>query len=401
MRRPLSIRLLTVLFFIAPLAILVFNAMINMVPLYGPGNVWFRLSTPDRLILLLYPLTALAMYQVRPWGWWFIIGSAAVLVGYNVVVFLRSYFISPALMAGMNLVLFLFAGLFFRKHIIAPYFNPQLRWWEQQKCYDDSTYAKVINDGSIMIIDNISRGGCFLIATSELSGLRNLFLEIVHGRFHIRLMADVVRQERHSQEVIGYGMMFTRISEQEAAGLEEFLSTLRKISDDTPDIETDEEMLHEGHRHNPRFETGYHLKLVCHAVAQGSVTAAMAAAEDGAPALEGGHPAGFIDISRSGCSILATGGPEVGTSCALGMSFHHDREDVPVRVIWKKPVRSMWKFGLRFDNPDRHHRKIIATVIREARITGAVPEQRDRSGWDLKAEEALSNTPIGRLRRRS
>jgi hypothetical protein len=402
MRRPLSIRLLSIAFLFAPLAVLFFNAMISMVPLYGPGNVWLRLALADRLILLMYPLTAIAIYLVRPWGWWFMLFSATVLVAYNVLAYLQSSFASLVTMVGMNLALFLVAALFFRKHIIAPYFNPNLRWWEQKPRFDDSTYAKIVNDGSMLLIDNISRGGCFLIAREELSSQRNLFVEIVHGRFHIRLMADVVRHERHENGVIGYGLMFTKITDPQAAGLEEFLSTLRMVSE-VPEVSPGVAP-GSGQRGNPRFETGHHLRLLCGA----ALTDATPAASADGDALPGGSagnqdlpgfPAGFVDISKSGCSILAVNGPELGEDCSLALSYHGRRVELPVRSVWRKPVRSLWKYGLQFQNTNHEMKKIINEIIREEILTGAVPEQRDRSGWEIRVEESMINTPLGALNR--
>jgi len=84
---------------------------------------------------LVYPLGALAVFSVKRWGWYLFLGCSAILIGYNLFVFILSPRYNILLLVLFNLALSVVAGVLFRKHVIAPYFNPRLRWWATEPRY--------------------------------------------------------------------------------------------------------------------------------------------------------------------------------------------------------------------------------------------------------------------------
>jgi hypothetical protein len=374
MHRPISIRVLSILFFLAPLGVILFNSVLGMIPLYGYGSIWVRLTLSDYLILSLYPLTAYAIFQIRPWGWWWIIISAIVLVSYNILAFFQTSFVTMGTMISMNLLLFGFAGLFFRKHIIAPYFTPNLRWWEQDPRYDDQTYARILETGDMLLIDNISAGGCYLVSDSKIEFEGPVELELFSGKIHIRLKAKLVRTIE--QGVYGYGFMFSRTSTEEKTGLEKFLEKLRSIH-----AESEGSSDHEDRKYT-RFDLGYQLHIKKAESSQGEIHASHGA---------------FIDISQSGASVHSLCNLKTGDLVHVHLNFHHQEFALPSKIIWSSHRDPIPVYGLHFETDKRIKRKVIQNMIRELKKIGAYKESGNRQAYLEKCEEAFVNTPIGKL----
>ena len=70
-----------------------------------------------------------------------------------------------------NVILAIVAGIFFRKHIIAPYFNPRLRWWEAEPRYKIDIHAEIItgNAGLTGEILDISQSGFFMSLAQDIT----------------------------------------------------------------------------------------------------------------------------------------------------------------------------------------------------------------------------------------
>ena len=136
LKRPKSIMFFSILLLLSPALTVAANAYINMVPLWGAGNIFSRLLPTDLIILFIYPVAAFSVFSVRRTGWWIFIVSALLIMAYNIAAYVRNPMISLFGMILFNLAILAVAGFFFRKHIIAPYFNPRLRWWEQASRYD-------------------------------------------------------------------------------------------------------------------------------------------------------------------------------------------------------------------------------------------------------------------------
>ena len=142
-RKPLIIILISLCFFISPVFILLQASILTLTPVIGPYNIFSKLSPHDVFILCLYPLCAAAVFSVRRWGWYVFLAASVYLVAANIITFaLRPHYHVLSLII-YNLILTVAAGIFFRRDVIAPYFNPPLRWWEQPKRFGVDMFFEI------------------------------------------------------------------------------------------------------------------------------------------------------------------------------------------------------------------------------------------------------------------
>src|SRR3972149_1607438 len=90
-RRPLAIMIISICYFIAPAAVIVFNALASGHSLLGPQSLFSRLHPSELLILVLYPLSAVALLSVKKWGWYLFLGCSAALIAHTT----GSYVVAP------------------------------------------------------------------------------------------------------------------------------------------------------------------------------------------------------------------------------------------------------------------------------------------------------------------
>ena len=133
-RKPLSVIIISIFYFLEPFGNLIQAAYINQMPLFGHGSILSRLLWSDWIILALFPIVAIGIYMMKKWGWYLFLGFSALLIFYNIYVY---KFLNPnyslKIILAFILIITLTSALFLRKSIYAPYFNPRLRWWETAK----------------------------------------------------------------------------------------------------------------------------------------------------------------------------------------------------------------------------------------------------------------------------
>lgn len=366
-RKPMSIVALSIIFFLSPLAILSLNAAISMVPLFGFESIIFRLKIYDIFILILYPLTGVSIFIVKKWGWWVIITSAVIMIIYNIIMFYLNPFSSLFLILFMNLVLFAITLVFFRKHIIAPYFNPQLRWWEQDQRYEIDIYLKFLGMNRNVIISDISEGGCYIFVDFLIDAGSELPVKIVCGSLHLTVNAKVMRIARESDRYFGYGLMFQKIDDVEREGLRQLLKKLKSFSSyDNENIDSDEK------RSAARFFISYNLSLSCENV---------------------NNPINLVDVSKSGCSLRTSMDLETGHKCHFHFRMEEKSHSIPSRIIWKKSNRDSKQYGVKFLDFDRESRSALLKMISSITKLGAKKRGMDKDDYDRKCDEKLNNTP--------
>lgn len=367
MRKPLSILILSLLFLLSPLAILVFNAALNMVPLIGYGSILYRLRIQDLLILSLYPVAALSIFLVKKWGWWTLVSSALLMILYNLVTLFYNPFASTALVLLMNGALFAVALLFFRKHLIAPYFHPRLRWWEQDQRYEIDIYLKFLGTDRNVIISDISEGGCYIFVDYLIETGAEVPVMIVCGAFHITLQAKVMRIARESEKYYGFGLMFLKMDEVQKAGLDKLLKKLKTISADGEESSEAEEK-----RSAERYFIAYDLSLTL-----GEET----------------RPLSLSDISMSGCSLFTTLEMAAGDRCKINLVVKEKHYSIESSVVWKKSRGEQRIYGVKFTSPKREQRKALRYMISSAKKLGAVKRETDKEDYYRRCDEEARQTP--------
>ncbi|MBI9097749.1 MAG: PilZ domain-containing protein [Spirochaetaceae bacterium] len=367
LRKPISIIILSVLFFLSPLAILIVNAALNMVPLIGYGSIIFRLKIFDIIILSLYLISSLSIFLVRKWGWWVLIFSAVTMFVYNLITFFINPFSSLLILLLMNLGLFLTAIIFFRKHLIAPYFNPQLRWWKQDQRYEIDIYLKLLGINKNVIISDISEGGCYIFVDFLIDSGAVLPVLVVCGDFHISIKAKIMRIANETEQYYGYGLMFQNLNEVEKEGLRQLLNKLKAFSQfESDNIDSDEK----------RTSTRYFI------------------ANDLSISMDRENsPANLMDISRSGCSLLTAVEMETNHKCLFHFRVKQTIHTVPALVIWKKSDKDGRQYGLKFQDMDKPSKKALYKMISSFLRLGARKRKITKKDFYQRCEETLNETP--------
>jgi c-di-GMP-binding flagellar brake protein YcgR len=217
---------------LSPILILVQGAIVHRLPLFGPESIITRLYFTDLIVLFVYPIGALAVFSVKRWGWYLFLGASAVLIGYNVFVYTLSPRYNLPLLILYNLALAVVSGIFFRKHVIAPYFNPRLRWWETEPRYGIDIAVDILRNAgalSAQLLD-ISESGCFLTTDHKLRVGRTYSLHIRCMQLKAAVSGKVMRTAAAygAGTTTGYGMMFVGMNEEHKRQLYALVATLER-----------------------------------------------------------------------------------------------------------------------------------------------------------------------------
>lgn len=227
-RKPIVIIIIALICLISPLFIILNSSIANMIPLTGPSNIFMRLAVADLLVLLLYPIMAVAIFSVRKSGWWIFIVSSAILISYNVYSFIQNPFVTLPSLLIFNLILVVTALIFFRKHLIAPYFSPEIRWWESDKRFKIHIEAIFPTEHFLtaQILD-ISRTGCYISSIAEPLHIgESLPMTIRFYQTEIHLIARIIRYSEFPFP--GFGIQFIKIDKITDQGLKSMLDELKR-----------------------------------------------------------------------------------------------------------------------------------------------------------------------------
>lgn len=376
MKKPLSIIILSVLFLISPFLILLFNAALNMIPILGYGSIFYRLTLQDIIILLLYPLSAISIWLVRKWGWWVLICSAVIMICYNSISLIYNPFASALTVLLMNSALFGVAILFFRRHLIAPYFHPRLRWWEQDRRYEIDIYLEFTGIKRNVVISDISMGGCYIYVDFLLETGVDLPVQIVYGNFHISLFARIMRIAEKEDGYFGYGLMFQKIDSIQKKGLNQLIDRLKSFVPADHEKESFDER-----RSSHRYFLNYDFSLQCADI---------------------NLPVNLSDISKSGCSLIINREISDVLPCQLHYMIDQFSHKISVETVWKHHMVDRVVYGMKFTNLTREDKKSLNRLIEVLRQMGAKKRETPIDDYRRLCEEEAEDTPyriISRLRK--
>ena len=230
-RRPTVIVVLAGLYILSPILILAQNLILNRLPLLGTSGILSRLSPYDIVILFLYAVAGLVIYSMKRWGWYFFLVLSFILISYNVFVFAIRPVYTPLVMIAYNIALTVIASLFFRKHVIAPYFNPRIRWWENDLRFAIDIRARISEDGKTdegMIWD-ISESGCLIVLHQEIPLGKGYNIDLRCLDKSVSLRGRSMRKD--STTVAGkdaFGFMFVEKDGQQKRDLSKLIGTLER-----------------------------------------------------------------------------------------------------------------------------------------------------------------------------
>ncbi len=227
-KRPLSFTFISLCYFVAPLVQIAQIAYFNDWPFLGPRSVFYHLSIYEWSILAVFPVIAIGLFKVTKWGYSLFIAFSAFLILNNAL----NYFVSPTYNTNILMLVQIFlaglVGLFLQKHNSAPYFNPQLKWWERDARYHVNLGARLkvgqnMTDCNIL---DISKGGCFAQLDKRCILGNTYWLTINLDDIHFNVMGRVMWDSKFNPK--GYGLMFVGMQEGELRALRTLMNALKQ-----------------------------------------------------------------------------------------------------------------------------------------------------------------------------
>lgn len=154
--------------------ILDFNLFTFQFGIWGQIHMFALLS-----IWILFWITAVGVYLVRPWGFVLSVVTAALNWVFSLMVFklatvpgpmsppLGLDFLQPTALT--NLVFFIPVLVILQRDLLAPFFNPKLKWWEQHKRIKASLKIEADIQGTKLEFKtfDVSKVGIFLATDKE------------------------------------------------------------------------------------------------------------------------------------------------------------------------------------------------------------------------------------------
>jgi len=383
-KRPLIIIIIFICYLLSPLAILVQASLIHHIPVFGPRNIFERLFITDIIVLAFYPLCAIGIFSVKKWGWYLFLVCSLLLIGYNTTVYLINPRYTPVLLILYNAVLAVVAGIFFRKHIIAPYFNPHLRWWETETRYRIDIYTELtIIEGKKLrgeILDVSSSG--FLVSFDhdlKLGSTHTFSLRCL--RHFIEVMGKVMRKSSSDDEGDFYGVMFMKLTPFVRDALDALITDLEKsgFRDSHREHVTAREKAAEKRTVSriqdtaPRY-TVEHTVVLKH--------------EDDSIHCQ------LQDLSRRGCFVKTQQDIPEDAMYRLSLRCMKHKVELNGRIEWKSELDEQHGYGIMFINLTRGEQKNLNMIIHALKRIGVKDRLKDAHPIpDEAIERSISHTP--------
>jgi hypothetical protein len=380
-RRPRIITILTIGYVVSPFFILLQGASVHHLPLFGPEGILLRLYITDIAVLLLYPLSAVAIYSVKKWGWYLFIGCALCLVAYNGYVFSLSPRYNVVFLLLFNIAIALVAGIFFRRHIIAPYFNPRLRWWETEPRYSIEVYAELAAEGRRLCVEllDVSTGGCYGSLRARLCPGETFPMTIHCMKRQADVTGKLLRVVPLEDDLVGCGFMFVGKTEQQERALQDILKFLERGGLRNCKREEEPKMSVPGLLHHEHVETASRY-LVSHGAH---------IFVDAVPV-----PCMVDDLSKNGCFIHTQRALSEGSRCTLLLQCLKTELTVQGVVKRKSELQGLYGYGIAFADLSRPLERELRYLLRILKRIGAVSRLKTASPVsDRVIDEAVRNTP--------
>lgn len=299
------------------------------------------------------------------------IASAAGIFVYNIAAYVNNPMISIIGVIMFNLLLFFSAGFFFRKHTIAPYFNPRLRWWEQACRYDiDLGVALEYSDSyELGYLEDISMGGCFIRISEkvEVGVIYPLTLSL-GTEMSVSVRGRIMRTVTDDCSLPGYGVMFSSLTETEKSGLSKMMAGLYKLGiGEAPGAGVGSEQ-----REFDRYSVNISISFRY----EGEIL-----------------PARLINLSSTGACLETMMDMEMGEFCGFYCTLGYNSADVDGVIKWKKKLEHHKHYGIAFINQSKKQRADISQILGTIKALGGRERSRDKEEYEKLIERTLPLTP--------
>lgn len=227
-KKPLSIRIISLFYFLAPLVNVAQTAYFNHWPLFGPRSVFYHFSGTEWMIMGFFPLVAFGVFNVTRSGYFLFLGFSAFLILRNSYLYMLNPAYNIYLVLLFHLITAGSVGFFLQKHIIAPYFNPKLKWWKRDERFPINIAAQArfhdqLLDCSVL---DVSLSGCFAKVAKpfKLGDMVWIYLSVGDAKFSA--MAKVMWVNTKSPK--GFGFMFVGMEPSDKKNIKKLISYLKK-----------------------------------------------------------------------------------------------------------------------------------------------------------------------------
>jgi hypothetical protein len=343
----------SVCYFIAPAAILALVSLASGRPLSEP-----HLSGLP--ILVLYPLSAIALLSVKRWGWYLFLGCSAALIAYTA----GSYAVSPSYLLFVivlaDIALMATAGVVFRKHVMAPYYSPRPRWWETEPRYKVEAYARVkvgeaVVSGEIL---DISRNGFFATFILDLAVGKTYSMHLKCLRHTIDVEGKIMRKSRMSEPHEGYGVMFSKMNADQRATLDGIITELERGG--LRDFIRDQEMIPSGIAKKDLYEG------VSETAPRYTIKSKVVLSAENETFL-----CRMVDISKTGCFVISAHDLKVGAVYSLMVDCLKTRLGADGKIERKVEHDGETGYGVRFVHMSRRKNKDLQRLLLLLKRIGA------------------------------
>lgn len=179
-KRPLAIVIIAIALFLAPLWIFGQVMFFNFQKTHSISGAIELLSCRTGMHMLLLAIISIivgyGVYAVKKWGFYLLITfSVITLISNFTLLYIQKTAFSNWSILLFNLVILGVMVIFARKEIYAPYFNPELRWWEQtRRYYYRNMHVDIVDTATSKIIDKItvfdlSENGAYLVYDKDIN----------------------------------------------------------------------------------------------------------------------------------------------------------------------------------------------------------------------------------------
>ena len=225
-KRPWAIYSISALFLGIPTFIL-------LVLFFKGGANWGAVQATVTLNFLIFAtgayIAGLGLWRVKPWGYGFYLGFAAVVVGFNIYQFSMYQESIDYLNVVSCALVVAGAGVLLSGDTTAPFFNPRLRWWERS----ERTTARIIGTFTFesQTIDkeilDLSKTGIF----SDLPFALDVG-DIVQCKVQYEgiLFEPSLKMIRSTENPKGYGLMYYKMTWNQHRSVSRIFNSLVKKS---------------------------------------------------------------------------------------------------------------------------------------------------------------------------
>ncbi len=233
--KPFIIEFISLIYLLNPIGNMVFLIFLSQqgTPLQNLILIYEQIFKDGNLILIINVLfwisaipLAIGLFKVQLWAWYYFLIHA---IGMFILSwFGKDFSFAPSYATLINFVFLIPIGYFVSHEIKTPYFNPNLKWWEQSKRFKHT--VNIVMDNKVYETFDISVDGAFVMDPDQKNDFEveeyvPIIIELDDER--MECFAEI-RWVNNDSKIypIGYGIKFEKISRKDILKIKQFTKTL-------------------------------------------------------------------------------------------------------------------------------------------------------------------------------